>query len=409
MPIEIIKNNKYSELVNFKKNEKEPIHRWFKIKEGYSKELIFNLIDELNISNGYIVDFFNGSGTTTLSAKQKGLDYYGFEQNPFLYLLSKVKLSDYNKVDVQEITFLKEKILSEYSRVKGVNNINLSIFKNVFRENSTDMLKIKTMISEIKNDKIKEFFLIGATSILEDVGYAKKDGNGLKYPKNKKAVNFVQKFSEKIDLMLFDISNNDKKSSQLSNIVWSDSRNISKKYLKKIENNSSLVVFSPPYANCFDYTEVYKLELWFSGSVREYKDLKEIREASLSSHLNKDLNSYGEHDLLKSDLSNINSQKMWSKKIKGMINGYFYDMEKIIINAFNALRKGGYCVIIVGNSAYSGHIIETDVILSKIAEKIGFGNIKINIARKLRASSQQSKMFKDDNTLRESVIIMEKI
>ena len=34
------------------------------------------------------------------------------------------------------------------------------------------------------------------------------------------------------------------------------------------------IIFSPPYANCFDYTEIYKLELWFGGFVKDYSELK---------------------------------------------------------------------------------------------------------------------------------------
>ena len=129
---------------------------------------------------------------------------------------------------------------------------------------------------------------------------------------------------------------------------------------------------------------------------------------SLSSHLNKNLEFYKEHPLIKNDLKILKKKKLWSKKILQMLSGYFYDMEKVLRNSYEILIDGGYCVIIVGNSAYSGHIIKTDLILSKIAKSIGFSEIEINITRKLRASSQQSKFFKDDNTLRESVIIMKK-
>jgi hypothetical protein len=38
----------------------------------------------------------------------------------------------------------------------------------------------------------------------------------------------------------------------------------------------------------------------------------------------------------------------------------------------------------------------------------GFSEIEIHIARKLRASSQQAKLFNNENSLRESVIIMKK-
>ncbi len=405
--IKKIKNDSFGELVNFKKNQNEIIHRWFNIKEGYSKALIFKLIDDLKIKqNDFIVDFFNGSGTTSLAAKERGFPYYGFEVNPFLFLLSKVKINDYSKRDIENIIIYKKELIKDYKKVKNIKEVKLSIIKNVFKENLIDILKTRTLILEIKDIKIRNFFLIALTTILEDVGYSKKDGNGLKYPKNKKALNFVNKFSEQIDLMLSDIESFKFKNIKNSQIILSDSRNIDKKYIDNLKNKTSLVVFSPPYANCFDYSEVYKLELWMSGYIDEYEKLNKLRNESLSSHLNKNLNHYQEHPLLKESLSQI--KNTWSKKIPLMISGYFYDMEKIIENSFSILKKGGYCVIIVGNSAYSGHIIKTDEILSRIAIEKGFSEIEIHIARKLRASSQQAKLFSNENSLRESVIIMKK-
>lgn len=408
MEIKIIKNEKYSELVNFKKNKTEKIHNWFNIKEGYSKDLINILIDDLQIKKGFIVDFFNGSGTTSLVSKERNFKYYGFEISPFLYILSKVKLDDYSEKDILNINLIKKDILNKYKKVKNIKNIKLSILKKVFKENLDDILKIRTLIFKIKDKKIRDFFIISMVSILEEVGYAKKDGNGLKYPKNKKINKFNIVFFEKIDSMLADLNEYRYLNKINSNITLCDSRNISKDKLNIIKNKTSLVVFSPPYANCFDYSEVYKLELWLGGYVNEYDDLINIRDKSLSSHLNKNLNLYKEYPLIKNDLDILKTKKLWSKKILQMLSGYFFDMEKIIINSYNVLSTGGYCVIIVGNSAYSGHIIETDLILSKIAKKIGFSKIEINVTRKLRASSQQAKLFKNDNSLRESVIIMKK-
>ena len=92
-----------------------------------------------------------------------------------------------------------------------------------------------------------------------------------------------------------------------------------------------------------------------------------------------------------------------------MLNEYFFDMEKVINSAYEVLRENGYCVIVVGNSAYSGIVIETDLILLKIAKNIGFKSCEIKVARKLRASSQQSKFLSfNNNNLRESILILKK-
>ncbi len=408
MNIKIKKNNNYSKLVNFKINKDEIIHRWFNIKEGYSKELILNLINEFNIQKGYIVDFFNGSGTTCLVAKEKGYKYFGFEINPFLYLLSRVKLADYSERDIKEIKKNKENIFKKYKRIKIIDSVNLSILEKVFKGNLENILKIRTLIFKIDDKKIRDFFIIAMLSVIDDVGFAKKDGNGLKYPKNKIISNFLTTFSKKIDLMLLDIKNFKYKNKKGFGIINCDSRDIPKKYIDKIKKKTSLIVFSPPYANCFDYTEVYKLELWLGGFVKKYEELKNIRNNSLSSHLNKNLDSYKSYSFIKKDLKILQNKKLWSKKIIQMLNGYFYDMERILNYSYNILTTGGYCIIVVGNSAYSGHIIKTDVILSKIATNIGFSSSEINIARKLRASSQQAKLFKGNNALRESVIILKK-
>ena len=92
-----------------------------------------------------------------------------------------------------------------------------------------------------------------------------------------------------------------------------------------------------------------------------------------------------------------------------MLSEYFFDMEKVLKNAYKALQDKGVCVVVIGNSAYSGIVIETDKILCKIAKQAGFSSAKINVARKLRASSQQSKILSSNsNNLRESVLILKK-
>lgn len=408
MKIKIKNNKKYSELVNFKKNKDIRIHNWFNIKEGYSKDLIETLLKDLKIQKGYIVDFFNGSGTTSLVAKEGGYKYYCFEINPFLYTLSKTKLACYDEDDLKNINEKRVYIQNNYKKIKNVKNIELAILKKIFKENLKDILKIRSLILSISNEKIRDFFIVAMVSILDSTGWAKKDGNGLKYFKKKSILKFSNTFFNKVEKMINDITDYNFKNNYLSNIELCDSRNISKKTLNKIKNKTSLVVFSPPYANCFDYSEVYKLELWVGGYVKNYEELAKIREKSLSSHLNKNLQKYTEYTFIKEDLAILRNRKLWNKKILQMLNGYFSDMEIILKNSYDILVSGGYCVVIVGNSAYAGHIIETDLILAKIAKKIGFLEVEINITRKLRASSQQAKMFKNGNNLRESVIIMKK-
>ena len=73
-------------------------------------------------------------------------------------------------------------------------------------------------------------------------------------------------------------------------------------------------MFSPPYANCFDYTEVYKIELWFGNFIKDYSELKVLRNKSMSSHLNKDFYDVKSVELV-DYINKLKNKKLWSEKI----------------------------------------------------------------------------------------------
>ena len=159
--------------------------------------------------------------------------------------------------------------------------------------------------------------------------------------------------------------------------------------------------------NCFDYTEVYKMELWFGDFIKNYSDLKVLRNNSLDSHLNKYLNkSKLNNNYVDIFINNTSNKDLWSPKIPLMINGYFADMQKVLRGVHSLLKKNGVCVIVVGNSSYGNIVIPTDAILAKIGLNIGFKKCWIEIARKLGTSSQQYKKINNPSFLRESLVIL---
>ncbi|WP_033154895.1 hypothetical protein, partial [Pseudobutyrivibrio ruminis] len=158
-------------------------------------------------------------------------------------------------------------------------------------------------------------------------------------------------------------------------------------------------------------TEIYKLELWFGDFVESYDDLKLLRQKSLKSHLNfkyKDnFESKKNLDLLDNVMERVQKTELWDKRIPKMLNGYFEDMFNIIDNCYNTLKSGGFCAIVVGNSAYGGEIIPTDLILAEYAKSIGFKVDKIEVDRYIITSSQQyEKTKKNGKYLRESVVCL---
>ncbi|MDD4187161.1 MAG: DNA methyltransferase [Bacilli bacterium] len=407
----------YTSLLNYTSNLKAPIHRWYKYKEGYSEELVTILINKYNKnSKGTILDPFLGSGTTICAANKLGLNAIGFEVNPFSFFLSSVKMANYSKKDIDELKKLYPAILKKSLETNVKYKLPaLSISNKVF-ENKIEkyLMNIKENINLLSiNENIKNLLMLGWLSVIEKFSNYKKSGNGLK-----KKVKIIDYTIDDVYQFLCD---------EYANIV-DDLLNNKIKFKNKIYSTSSIyvdgiikpssisgIIYSPPYANCFDYTEIYKLELWFGGFVNEYSDLKNLRKLSVRSHLSAELDNEDEEPLKKSPmlsqlLDKLDSKKLWDKRIPVMLKNYYEDMFKTIANSFKMLESGGFCCIVVGNSAYGGVVFPTDLLLADYAKSIGFKVDCIDVYRYIIPSSQQYELtIKYKKYLRESVICLIKI
>ena len=417
----------YGNLVNFSDNLTKPIHNWFNLKEGYSSQLVTNIINSVHGTSRIrsnkdkpnhsqiddkeikVFDPFSGCGTTLLTAKENKLDFLGFEINPFLHTLVQAKIENYDPATMKDI--LKHKLLipQKARSVRNPDVVELSISQKLFGGQLKTILQYRQVILKLRNPRTRSFFLIAFLSILESCSYAKKDGNGLRYPPQKETADFVKTFNGKVERMIQDLTYEEDHSNN-GEVILGDCRGIKKSFLRQHASTMDISIFSPPYLNCFDYTEIYKIELWFGGFVNNYSDLKMIRNESLTSHLNKEMINEGNITFMRTQkyIDAIKKQDIWSPKIPSMIANYFSDMHKVIKNVYQLLKEGGYCVIIVGNSAYGKIVIPTDEIIMHISEDIGFKPCSIKVARKLNTSPQQQKKVSDIDKLRESLVFIRK-
>lgn len=409
-------NATYVSLLNYSDDLKKPLQRWFRYKEGFSIDLVKQLIIEyLPADNGIILDPFLGSGSTIVAANQIGFTGIGFEVNPFSYFLANNKLRNYTSDILDEFSNKSQEVTKNLMIDLNYSFPKLSISEKVFsKEIEKYFMSVKQYIlsSKYNNSEVKDLLLLGWLACLEEVSNYRKAGNGLKkrkYVKPRKLDTIIVRDLLKLQYstMLEDI---EKQSVTFNANIINDTSLNMQKYIKP--NTIDGIIFSPPYANCFDYTEIYKLELWFGDFVKEYSDLKKLRKKSLRSHLNSDLKSELEiksTNFLSSLIDELKSKELWAKKIPAMVESYFTDMFTIIENSYNVLKKGGLCAIVVGNSSYGGLIIPTDLILAEYAESIGFKVDKIEVDRFIITSSQQYEITKENKKyLRESVICLKK-
>lgn len=418
-------HNYFKDMVNYSPRADSPIHRWFKYREGYSVDVIDKLI---SVNDTKILDPFCGCGTTLVSAKKNGIDAIGIDINPLSAFVAKIKTSNYSN-DELELILEKVRTIIESNFHAKIKKPELTILEKAIHPEILDqLLKLKYRINKIKEEKIRDFILLGFLAIIESVSNTFKEGNGIKYRFTKRTKNGykkipVEKWYEKnlpidkiafvnrklinqINLMVNDVERTKYSNAEIE-VIKGDSRRISQ-YIEK--ESITLCAFSPPYCNCFDYFEIFKLELWLGGFIKSYADLRKQRKEALRSNTNTKLSSYcKKFDFLEKFIKLIDPNKLWNKKLPYLIRGYFTDMEQILREIYGVLKNGGRCVIIVGNSAYGGVLIPTDILLAKIAKDIDFKVDKIIVARHLTTSSQQKKELEPiKEYLRESLLCLKK-
>jgi DNA modification methylase len=402
------KDPSYEYLVNFSKIADKPTHRWFYFQEGYSPELVMNILKYFSLIDKdiFIFDPFAGSGTTLLTAKQLGKKSFGFEINPFSAFMIRVKTRNYSNREINELKNFK---IPSYKPIKNVyEKYELRIIKNLFDRNKLEKIEIlKQKINNIKDEKIRNLLFATVLCILEDVSNYRKGGNGLKRKRiNKNLDPFVQ-FKNKLKQITNDLSQG---SLGAEPIIVNDSCLNMRQYNM---SNIDISIFSPPYANCFDPFEVYKMELWIGNFISSYAELRYNRKKALTSNLNADMENKIEDvhrtELLERIINYLSTQKLWDKRIPRMLDKYFYEMFLLLKILFESTKKGGFCVIVVGNSSYGNLAIPTDILLAQMGQKAGFKVQEIIEARKNETSSQQyNKLGKFIEYIRESLVVLKK-
>ncbi|MCF7569588.1 site-specific DNA-methyltransferase [Sabulilitoribacter arenilitoris] len=407
---DFVTKDEYKNLVNFSTNKEIPIHSWYDYKQGYARNLVASILEDVKPDkNLYVLDPFCGVGTTNLVAKELGYNSIGTDINPMAYFASKVKLDNYSINETDEI----RSILNNFDKSKKWKfNEKPKVVESSFIEEKLESLqRIKGFIDSLSNIKAQNILMLAYLSIIEDASIRVKDGNGLKLKKNKKQIeNIYDYFLSKCNQMLHDIATTTY-SNETNHLVYNSSILIDKTLESLTDKKVGISIFSPPYANCFDYCEVYKLEFWLGGFVDSYKGFAKYRSIAMRSHVNSKFNHTIQNNIPDVDsIANlISTYNIWNKNIPDMLRGYFDDMFEILQRQATLLVKGGKCFIVVANSGYKGIMVPTDLLICDIAEKTGYKVNNIFYARKIRASGQQTTdlHLNYDKLMRESIIELE--
>ena len=179
------------------------------------------------------------------------------------------------------------------------------------------------------------------------------------------------------------------------------------------DDSFDCVVTSPPYANRYDYTRTYALELaWLGhtqagfGALRQKMLSATVENRSKSNALDE---IYGDSKLL-SDSRRMaaangiladtlgflrgNCALLNNPNVIRLVENYFVEMAVVIRQLGRLVRFGGHVFMVNDNVRYGGREVPVDIILSEFAESSGFRCESIRtLSRGKGNSSQQMGRF----------------
>ena len=382
--------------------EELPFQRWRNFKEAYAPELVERAVLESNIPVRRALDPFGGSGTTALASQFLGVLPTTVEVNPFLADLIEAKLCQYNADDLaRDLGVVASKATECAERAK----LRLAKWPRTFVEPGHNerwifdlpvaerIAMLLEAIETIPSKEHRRLFRVLLGGIVVEVSNVVVSGKGRRYRRGWQS---RRTSSDDVDATFYasarkaisDIHRYARRKETAYELIRGDARSALSK------GRWDLALFSPPYPNSFDYTDVYNVELWTLGYLTSSESNRRLRESTLSSHVQIS-RSFAVppkgSPLLDEAMRNLVGARteLWDKRLPDMVGAYFADLMGIVSRIGKRITPGGSLWLVVGDSRYAGIQVATADIIGELATRGGWTVKGCEPFRSMRLSAQQ--------------------
>ena len=382
-----------------------PFQRWFRFKEAYSPAFVTETISACDYPVRHVLDPFAGTGTTALTARMQGLDSTSIEVNPFMADLIRVKVTP---ISPASFTLSCRRLVdrttvgeSDYRSIEGAPATLVEPGvkgRYIFARETYGSLRALNRQIAVLSEPEARLARVLLGSILVDCSNVIINGKGRRYRRNWEARRITQsdvfeRFEAAVTQAVEDLICFNNYNFSEHRVYTDDART----RLNGIQS-ADLAIFSPPYPNSFDYTDVYNLELWMLDYFRSREDNKDLRVRTLRSHVQikwPKVEAVTLTPLLMAVKRALDERRadLWNRNIPEMVVGYFLDLQSVLTSLSRVVRPRGHVVAAVGDSQYAGVRIDVAGILAEIASGCGYDIEGLAELRSMRASAQHGGGF----------------
>lgn len=394
-----------------------PFQGWHNFKEAFAPEVVARAVQQSKRPVSSCLDPFGGSGTTALASQFLGVEPTTIEVNPYLADLIEAKLGTY---DPDDLTSDLGRIVRETSRHPGRIERFSHLPSTFIESNETPRwifdravaLRISAYLDAIDTlaqPHHRRLFRALLGGMLISISNVVVNGKGRRYRRGWEKRHVTQAaidaaFQKKCVDAINEVHANYYRRCRDYTLMRGDC-------LSQLDqaSPSDLAVFSPPYPNSFDYTDVYNVELWMLGYLGDSSSNQALRKSTLCSHvqIKREFKPAPQGSLrLSRALGKLRRERdvLWSRWIPEMVGHYFHDMRQVLAKLHDRLNAQGEVWAVVGDSRYAGIHIPVDKILADFAPQLGYEVVNVEPFRSMRASAQQG----GQHQLNESLVVLRK-
>ncbi len=398
--------------VSYAGNKRVPFLRLYRYKEAFSLSLVNHILDRFEARDSDLIfDPFAGMGTTLFASMLRGLPSVGIDRLPIAAFSARTLPLFFN-IDHGRLLDTYEGLLPTIDdRAEAPIADDVRLLRLAFDGQVLSRLRRWKSAIDALPSPLHDIFLLLFFSILEMVSYISNDGQFPRLKPHKRLLHPDEALALKVHEAEADMATwplffpGASRPGLHPLVVDGDARSFN-----PLPNGMkpTIVVTSPPYANRYDYTRSYCLELCFHF-VRNFSELRDLRLSILRSHIESKTHDGDApvHPAIDEVVSILSRRRLNNPRILSMLVAYFVDMDRVIQQWSGMLAESARVAVVVDNVRFEGEIIPVDLILSEIAQARGFTVDEVRVARYKGNSSQQMGRFGRE-VVRESILFWSK-
>ena len=375
---------------------------WRRIKEAFAPELVARAVAETTASLGRpvrtCIDPFAGSGTTPLACQFLGVTPTAIEVNPFLSDLIEAKL---NPVNGQTVAARLSEILAtthvhdpgSYYRGAPPTFVEPGVKGRYLfpHDVASRIAGLLDAILDTEDVVLRRFFRILLGNAAVEVCNATVSGKGRRYRPNWETRQSTPSelddvFASSVRAAVYDSL----RFARRKTLSYTVTRGDALRALETIDH-MDLAVFSPPYPNSFDYTDIYNIELWMLRYLKHVDDNRQLRTRTMRSHvqIKREMACGAPPAIIQESIERLRrAQGLWNPWIPQMIGAYFSDLTSATKELRRMLPDRGRVYAVLGDSRYAGVHIPVIEGFARRASELGFDVVRIEPLASKRTSPQ---------------------